>query len=246
MSRYTFAPKWLPSILTMLLLPLLISLGIWQLHRADFKRELQARYQQRQSATPLKLQQLDKVKLQTTGLQQIAYHPIEITGRFDHDHTILLDNKIHQHQVGYHVITPFLPTHGGSAVLINRGFIPREKSLAQLPTIPREEKTLRLKGIIYLPPDKPFMLGKNIAQAQATWPLLVQQIDIAMLSSQLHYSLYPFVVLLDKDQAFGFVRHWEPVQTNPAMHLGYAFQWFALAVTLIICFIVISTHRKKL
>jgi len=47
-------------------------------------------------------------------------------------------------------------------------------------------------------------------------------------------------VLLDPAAPDGYRRNWRPSDFGPERHIGYAFQWFALAVTLVILYLAWS------
>jgi cytochrome oxidase assembly protein ShyY1 len=51
--------------------------------------------------------------------------------------------------------------------------------------------------------------------------------------------------MLSADQPGVFQYNWQPINMKPEKHLGYAFQWFALAFVLIIIFIVVNTQRNR-
>ena len=73
---------------------------------------------------------------------------------------------------------------------------------------------------------------------QKAWPAVVQVIDVKLLSQQLGYPLVDFQIELDQADGHGFIRAWqEPVAMTPEKHIGYAVQWFLLALTLTVLFI---------
>ena len=45
---------------------------------------------------------------------------------------------------------------------------------------------------------------------------------------ELGQDLYPFIILLDQNEEYGFQRNWEPIISDPATNYGYAFQWFLM------------------
>lgn len=238
LKQYCFKPSIKIGLLTLGLLPILVSLGIWQLHRADFKQQLQSRYNASAKHQPEWLHTL-------SASQDINYTPVKLQGQFDSQHIVFLDNKIYRHQIGYQVLVPFRPTLTHKAVLVNIGWIAQGRDRAQLPkfTVPNNEQLIY--GMISELSTKPFSLGANADPSYHAWPQRLQYIDIAALTHKLGYPIEPFMVLLAPDQPFGLVRDWTPAVLNPQMHLGYAFQWFALAVTLIILFIISSIKRRS-
>ena len=75
----------------------------------------------------------------------------------------------------------------------------------------------------------------------------MQFIDYERLSDALGYQLLPAVILLDPQQPHGYLRDWRPGfgGFGPERHLGYAVQWFALALTLIVIYVVMNTRRSR-
>src|SRR5262249_54001602 len=93
-----FAPGWAGTLATLVLLPFLISLGVWQLHRADYKRALMAQ------AEAGKQQTLPLNRADAAGLNR--YQHVHAEGAFDSAHQVLLDSMPSQAgQPGYRVLT---------------------------------------------------------------------------------------------------------------------------------------------
>ncbi len=233
--RYCFTPKWLPSLATLLLLPILLSLGSWQLHRAHYKEHLQALYQSRLQQAPLNLDAISKIS-------NPLYYPVQVQGQFDNQHTLLLDNQILNHQPGYHVLTPLHLTTG-QTILVNRGWIPIINR-RELPAFTPVNGIVQLTGVIAIPSSNSFHLGSAPADSSLQWPLRIEYLDLATLSQWLAYPLAPYIVLLNPNQPYGFQRDWSPASLRPEMHYGYAVQWFALAGALLIIFITVNIHRR--
>ena len=234
LNGFVFTPHLLPTLLTLLLLPGLISLGFWQLHRADYKKTLLVEYQMRGQGAVLSAQDLNKLP------EQLQYYRIQLAGHFDNQHSILLDNKIHAKQVGYQVLTPLIIDGSSKIILINRGWIPRQMN-RQLPEITAIKGKQTLVGTVWIP-QKGFLLQAEQAN-HSHWPYLAQTIDLNYFSQLLERPLYPFILLLAPEAPGGFIREWNLVTVSPQKHYGYAFQWFALAAALLIIFIVVNCRR---
>src|SRR5690606_24946912 len=61
-SPRRFAPGWPLWLFTLGFLPILLALGFWQLDRAEQKRELQTRMEQRREAPPLALEDISTTR----------------------------------------------------------------------------------------------------------------------------------------------------------------------------------------
>lgn len=239
MKRYVFKPSWLHITLLVLFFPTFIALGVWQLHRAEFKQQILSEYKARLQQPPLNLN--DKIVLGP----QLRYALVKLQGYFDNHHTILLDNQFQNHKTGYYVLSPFilLPSH--QVVLVNRGWV-EAINREQIPAIPPIIGNKNVLGRIYWP-DKPGFVLNNTPEALKNGLLRVQKVDFPQLNGILRYNFLPFVVLLDPNAPFGFAREWDPVRMPmpPAMHRGYAVQWFAMAGVLLIVVIIVSIKRTR-
>lgn len=236
-KHYQFNARYPFVLLTIGAFILFVSLGFWQLSRGHEKQILQRDFETRKNAPPLSLAQLPTHT-------DLRYYSVKVTGYYDNVHSLLLDNKIYRHRVGYEVITPFW-VNDQKVVLINRGWIPAPPNRAILPSIPEEKDAQTITGMIYFPPNRPFILRQETFPKNQ-WPLRIQSLQIPVLAKILHHSLYPFVLLLSPAQGSqGFVRDWQPVNMPAHKHWGYAAQWFTFAVVVIIIFIVLNTRKLK-
>ena len=146
-GKLEFRPGWWASLVTLLLLGLLMSLGFWQLDRAEQKRALLAGYNTDRDATVIQLE---------PGLQSYRdfnYQIASAAGHYDPDRQFLLDNRTHNGRVGYHVLTPFVLRKSGAAVLVNRGWIPTNPDGSPGPAaVPEGEVTVNGESHIPSPP----------------------------------------------------------------------------------------------
>ena len=122
-----FAPTVFTTLLTIVLIALLISLGSWQLRRADEKRVLFDSFAAGADATRCR-----SISVRPTCAATSMSTP---AGHYDQTRQILIDNMVNGERAGYFVITPFALT-GGGWVLVNRGWVPLGQSRAERPAIP--------------------------------------------------------------------------------------------------------------
>ena len=231
-----FSPGSWPTAVTLVLLGILVSLGFWQLDRAEQKKVLLAQYGSEQKQTIL---QLEAGLKSAVGLE---YKDAVVVGHYDSDHQFLLDNRTHAGQAGYQVLTPFLIRDSGVAVLVNRGWMPLGQSRDRLPDVTVHEDRQRISGRLKIPLQKVFMLGEEGPRQR--WPWRIQKIQLESQSAELGRPLLPVVLLLDAGQPDGYVRQWRPlVGFGPERNVGYAVQWFGLAAALLIIYLAVNTRR---
>jgi cytochrome oxidase assembly protein ShyY1 len=69
------------------------------------------------------------------------------------------------------------------------------------------------------------------------------QADIAQLLKETRWTSAADSILLDPAAADGYVRNWAPPGFPPMRHVGYAVQWFGLALTLAVIYAVTNFRR---
>jgi surfeit locus 1 family protein len=230
-----FRFDWKLSLLTALLLPLLVSLGFWQLQREQEKLALQQQYAARQSEAAVALERLNPQ-------DDLQYRQVEVSGRYDNAHSFLLDNRIHQGQVGYDLVTPFV-TAANRLVLVNRGWLPQGVSREQLPAFAAIEGEVRLQGSVYVPIGTPLVLGAE--ETGAGWPRVIQTLEPVQMAAAAGYAsaeLFPYSVRLAEGAPGVLVRDWPVISMGPERHRGYAVQWFAMAAMLLGLYLYYSTR----
>ena len=244
-ARFEFDFEWRVTLFTLLLLPLMVSLGFWQLDRAEFKDTLQQKIEDRKNLAAAGLDEMPD------SADDRRYLPVKIIGNYDTQRSFLLDNKTFKGRVGYHVFTPMRISNSESdvpeAILVARGFVAMGRLREQLPEIETPAETIELDGILDLPPSRTLLLAEYVQQTDQ-WPLVLQYIDISEISKILGYPLYDMVLWLDDETADNNVGNLEydlPVlNLNAAKNNGYAFQWFAMSLALFIIYIIVNIKRS--
>jgi surfeit locus 1 family protein len=235
-GRFEFTPGLWPTLATLVMIPLLCSLGFWQIDRAAVKRELLDGYAQHSHAAAVNVDAAAAFDL----VQQ--YHHVRIAGRYDVRHQFLLDNQVHDGVPGYNVFTPLLLAEGQRAILVNRGWLALGASRRDLPALPTPAGSVTITGVFAPLPGHGVLLGADI-ETDKHWPRVVQAIELARLQRDITAQLAPQIVLLDAAEPDGFMRQWKIVEFGPERNLGYAFQWFTMALAVLAIYIGVNTRR---
>jgi surfeit locus 1 family protein len=219
----TFRPRPFTTLLTIALIAMLVSLGRWQLHRAEEKRALFDSFAAgTDSTTP--------VDLQTPQVPR--YRHIEARGHYDGAHQVLIDNMVEAGRAGYFVITPFA-LEGGGWMLINRGWVPLGASRAALPAITVAGDARRIRGRADNLPSPGIRMGRTpLSQPYPVVASFPQRAELHQLLEKNAWTPAADLVLLDPQESDGYARNWAPPGFPPLRHIGYALQWFALALAL--------------
>lgn len=233
--RLTWRLHWPTTLFALALLPLFLGLGRWQLQRADQKAQAQTAFEQRENAAPQNLAQLPQ--------QPESYTRVMATGLFDNAHSFLLDNRVLHGRFGYEIITPFTLRGSAQQLLVNRGWIEGDPARRQRPAIPVVEGEVQLRGYVYRDGTKMTFFGNGQEQQ---WPKLVENLLVDDLQRQLGAPTYPFILRLDSDSAGALRAEWQIISMGPERHIAYAVQWFAMALTLVIAWLLMSSNLWQL
>lgn len=235
-SRLQIKFDWKASALVLMLLPVTMSLGFWQLDRAEEKRQIQALFQQRQNNGPVPIEQLDENS-------DLRYQPVELQGNYLNDKWLLLDNRINHGKFGYEIVTPFKLTNSNLVVFINRGWVPGDISRRTLPSITAVDNEVELVGEIYVPQGQMMVLE---SQPITEWSTIVQSIDVKGLASKVDGEVFPHTVRINEFSPGAYKSNWMVVNVQPAKHTAYAVQWFAMTFTLLIIAFLSNTNSWAL
>lgn len=240
--------NWKLTALVLLLLPVLLLLGFWQLDRAEFKRSIKAEFVDRASMPLVAVHQLKQYASSSEDeIKPLAFRKVRLDGRYLNAYTALLDNQIEQGRPGYHVITLFESAQG-MHFWINRGWVAATPT-REIPAIDDVFGDVSLEASIHVPQGKPVMLAED--NWSKNWPLLIQSADIPKLNQRyvvahqgaLHESVFPSLLRLDPGYQGSFIIDWPVVNTQPQKHTGYAVQWFAMSFALLACWLYASRRR---
>jgi surfeit locus 1 family protein len=238
--------EWRLTLFTVLLLPLLISLGFWQLSRAEEKRVLEARHEQR-AAMPA----ADIATLLTVSAEERADRRIAINAEFERGNYLLLDNRIRSGRVGYEVVALVVagtPPSPGWIVPVNLGWVAGDPARRTLPDISLPAGEASITGRIYVPSAEAYVLSDEAFPTEL--PAVVQALpldrwmtDIADRSAR---PVFPHIVRIDENSPVAYAADWPIVNQSPAKHTGYAVQWFTMAAVLLVAYVLRSTNLWSL
>ena len=214
---------------------LLISLGFWQLDRADEKRAIE---DQIASANSGDVEFVTSVEF----LKDKEYYHVRLQGSYIDDKQFIYDNQIVDQISGYYVLTPFILNGASKAVLINRGFIPWNGRRDKLANIDIGEKLTEVKVQISIPVKR---MELKVSETTGDFPVLIQAFDLDEMSTIASLDFASVVGLLNPESENGFVRQWEPYTGSIERHIGYAIQWFLMAFVLAFIGIRLAIKQRK-
>ena len=219
--------RWfLPTLLMVASALVCIRLGVWQLDRLAQRREFNSHY--------VAMSTMDPIELPALGdLEEMEYRQAVAEGYYDYSQQVAIRNQYFQGEYGFHLLTP-LVLSDGSAVLVDRGWIPYDGNL----TRPEWDKystdgKVKVTGIIRASREQADLTGKSDPELlPGQHELQVWNFpNLSRIQLQVSYSLLP--VYLQESNADNMDSY--PISTpyvieiSEGPHLGYALQWFTFA-----------------
>ena len=225
----------IPAFLIIATIAFLVSLGLWQLDRADQKRTIEAAIVNANTGP---------VELIANGRELLdkEYFHVRLQGNYLSDKQFIYDNQIVDQVSGYYVLTPFILTDQLGVILVNRGFIPWNGQRERLADIAVDSVSREIKVQVSNPIKRMELKATDVSRQ---FPVLIQAIDFDVLEEVSKLEFVKVVGLLDPSSSDGYVRKWEPFTGSIEKHIGYAIQWFLMALVLAIIGLRIVLKRRK-
>ncbi|MFE9672537.1 SURF1 family protein [Streptomyces sp. NPDC006259] len=136
MYRFLLSRQWvIITLVALLLIPTMIRLGIWQMHRYDERTARNDLVAAALGADPVPVERMTSPGHTVSTGQR--YRSVTAVGHFDAGREVVVRRRVNgDEEVGFHVLTPFVLTDG-KVLLVNRGWIPADApSQTTFPEIP--------------------------------------------------------------------------------------------------------------
>ncbi|MGH3314127.1 MAG: SURF1 family cytochrome oxidase biogenesis protein [Streptomyces sp.] len=228
MYRFLLSRQWvILTLIGLALIPAMIELGFWQLHRHESRVAHNELITKSLTASPVPIGQLTG-----PGREPAAddhFRTVTATGRYDTEHEVVVRQRTgaDQQSIGYFVLTPLIQ-RDGTAVLVNRGWIEAGGDLTEFPRVPRPprgqvtvtgrimaDETSAASGIKDKPglPPRQVMLINSRQQAEA--------LGRSVLGGYLQLT-----ATSPKPDTRQPERIPEPDHSSIGAHMAYAVQWW--------------------
>ncbi|MFD7710074.1 SURF1 family protein [Streptomyces sp. NPDC059785] len=139
MYRFLLSRQWVILTLVMIaLIPTMIELGFWQLHRHEHKVAQNELIARSLAAKPVPAESVTSPGHEVE--HEDLYRRVTAKGTFDTAHEVVVRRRTNvDGKVGYHVLTPFV-LDDGRVLLVNRGWIAADGSQTEFPDVPAPAK----------------------------------------------------------------------------------------------------------
>ncbi len=238
LSPRVFRPKLWALALTALFAGVTIHLGNWQASRAEYKIEQQRLLDEAMAAPTKDFAALVSDRAPDKGVA-FRYRAVTISGEFDPQQILLLDNKIQDGKAGYGVLQLFRTTANNSLthVLIDRGWIAADNDRTKLPQIDTPSGKVELGGRVNLP------ISRNPGTADNTQTgARINYVNIEEIGTRLGVPLEPY--LIEQTSGAGYLNTPRAAPSaNYQKNRAYQMQWYAFAALAVVIFCVLSFRK---
>jgi len=220
------------TVFTGLMLPVVVSLGIWQLQRAALKHGYEERYFDRMAEASKPMPQ---------DLDDVEFLRVTLRGVYDPVRYFLVDNQIHQGRPGYWVVALF-QADDGRTWLVNRGWVAAPSLREDLPAVTIPADPVTITGVLW--PDTGLVPLLAEDRWGLEWPKRVQRLDVVRMAST-SGATAPVEVRLESATPGVLVAAALGHDFKAQTHEGYAAQWFGLSAVLVVGYIVFGFRRNE-
>lgn len=222
--------RWWLALLTLAVCALTARLGWWQLERAQFKRDTLARLTERDRLAPLQAGQLARDAL---AAQQQHQRRVLLRGRWLAAQPVALDNRVMNGRPGFIVLMPLLLDGQREAVLVQRGWLPRDaRDRSRLPPLHTGDGVVQLLGRVVPPPSPLWQFSDAPERGLIRQNLLLEPYAREIGQPLLPLSVQQLTPELPAPPADAaqpaLLRDWPQPALDIGKHQGYALQWFAM------------------
>ncbi len=215
--------RLIASLAAIAMIALTVSLGNWQLRRADEKAALQAIRDEAAAAGPVDF----------TGRSgdpgDLVGSLLRVTGQFDDDRTVFLDNRTHNGIAGFYVVAPMRVPGRDRVVMVLRGWAPGDPhDRRRLPDVPGGDRTWTVEGLVEPGIPAGMVLGDWApgGPEDRIWP----RFDPAEYAAWSGLEPFPWILRQTGDSGDGLVRQWVRPGDSIDKHRAYALQWYSFAL----------------
>ena len=235
-----YRPLVIPSIMTLIGLAILISLGKWQLDRQEWKLGLIERIQARAHGEPVSLSEAERI---WENERDVEYYRVQLAGRFLHRYERHLYGVV-DGQAGWRILTPF-ETTDGDIVFVDRGIVPDSLKDAASRKAGQIEGAVEVVGLARAPEEQGLFTPDNHADANRWFWRDVSGMAGSLPPGMAEKTLGFMVEAESQAVPGGWPKGGVTRLTLPNRHLEYAITWFGLAAALFAVFVAYARYRLR-
>lgn len=202
---------------------LFISLGIWQLARAEQKQTL-----------------LDQQHQGTVNASQSVvnfdyfdgseYERVKLYGQFQAIKFWRLQNQIVDGQIGNDILAAFTLING-QTIIVNLGWLAKDSEVTPV----TDATPVNITGFVRKPMDLPFVKNIFTPGQESIVEIIPAHFPEANIIADWYLQIAP-------SEPMALTTHWQVQTMSPDKHIGYAVQWFAMAAVLFVALVFSNSN----
>lgn len=228
MWRLKTAKFWL-CLLALVGIGLFLRLGFWQLDRATHKQTVQAA--------------LTNTQNQPFAANLPNYTTVQAMGALQPQHAMYLDNQLYNGQPGYHLLVPLQLPEQARYLLVDFGWLSKQATSNAQPALANTPQNYT--GVLAPLPAPGLRMGPAVIAQEPGWPAVVNYPTLDEYQALLGKPVFAQILWLGAAPQ-RLQPNWQAVQFGPEKHWGYAVQWFALALTVLIVTLILLWRSRRL
>lgn len=219
-----------------------VSLGFWQLDRLQSRRVYNSTLTSRTALPTVDITTL--IPDPTAPPEDAAYRRVTATGTYLVGDEVVVVGRTRNTLAGNHVVTP-LQIAEGSALIVNRGWVPLEESRPPVTIAAPPSGTVTVTGVLF-PTQERGRFGPRHRRDGVLKEY--HRVDVPRLAQQIATPLYPLYLLIeaqDPAQPDVYPQSIEIPNLGEGPHLSYSLQWFAFALIAVAMYVAYLVNGKK-
>ncbi|MFJ5994672.1 SURF1 family protein [Streptomyces sp. NPDC092370] len=245
MYRFLMSRQWvILTLIALLLIPTMIRLGIWQMHRYEERTARNQLVTDALAAEPVPVEKLTTPGHTVTSAER--YRTVTAKGRFDTEGEVVVRRRTNSDdEVGYHVLTPFV-LDDGKVLLVNRGWIPSEgpsqTTFPKVPAPPSGEVTVEGR----LMPDET-TAASGIKDLQGLPDRQIMLINSKQQAHHLDARVLGGYITQTAPEPQGDVPELlgDPGKEDAALNYAYAVQWWLFSAAVPVGWVVLARREAR-
>ncbi|MCB5907321.1 SURF1 family cytochrome oxidase biogenesis protein [Streptomyces pinistramenti] len=245
MYRFLLSRQWvILTLVGLVLIPVMIKLGFWQLHRHEHKVAQNQLIADNLHAKPVPV--TDLAAPGRTLPHDDMWRRVTATGTYDAAHEVVVRQRTgsDESSIGYYVLTPLNLAHGRT-VLVNRGWIPAGNDLTKFPDVPAAPKdTVSVTGRMMADETT---AGSGIKNTQGLPARQVMLINSGQQAQRLHRPVLGGYIEQTAPRSAGGTPEQvpEPDHDSIGPHMAYAVQWWLFAAAVPVGWVILVRRERR-
>ena len=209
---------------------LCLQLGFWQLNRAEEAEARSTTVRERAAREPVIIEGLGPADT------SFLYRRAVALGRFEPKHSFWVEDRKKGGRRGFHQVVPLHIVGSELRLLVNRGWMAGPEAPLDL-----NGEVMEVEGLLVRPAIPALQLSGSKTVFGDRWPY----VDPERYAEERGVPVAPFILVGDARLAGELLKAEIGRAEKWGMHIGYALQWFAFSILMLLFLMVLGRTRQR-